>query len=125
MKPLVHPAVEDITVEGILHALSDPTRVEIFSKIADSNCSANCAAFLSVGGKAVPKSTLSQHFKVLREAGLVRSERIGVEMQNVSRCSEIEARFPGLLPSIVAALKAQAGDRALKRPAAKSKARGR
>jgi len=107
MKPLVHPALEDISVEGILHALSDPTRVEIFSKIADSNCSANCAAFLTVAGRAVPKSTLSQHFKVLREAGLVHSERVGVEMQNASRCSEIETRFPGLLPAIVNALKAQ------------------
>jgi DNA-binding transcriptional ArsR family regulator len=125
MKPLVHPALEDITVEGILHALSDPTRVEIFSTIADSNCSANCASFLTVAGKAIPKSTLSQHFKVLREAGLVRSERIGVEMQNASRCSEIETRFPGLLPSIVSALKAQAGDRAQKRPAAKTRAKAR
>ena len=123
MKPLVHPALEDITVEGILHALSDPTRVEIFSKIADSNCSANCAAFLTVGGKAVPKSTLSQHFKVLRESGLVRSERMGVEMQNVSRCSEIETRFPGLLTAIVSALKNQAAGRAAKRPVPKSKAR--
>ena len=122
MKPLVHPALEDITVEGILHALSDPTRVEIFSTIADSNCSANCAAFLTVAGKAVPKSTLSQHFKVLREAGLVRSERMGVEMQNVSRCSEIEKRFPGLLTSIVSALKIQASDRTPKRPASKAKA---
>jgi DNA-binding transcriptional ArsR family regulator len=125
MKPLVHPALEDITVEGILHALSDPTRVEIFSTIAGSNCSANCAAFLTVAGKAIPKSTLSQHFKVLREAGLVRSERIGVEMQNASRCTEIETRFPGLLSSIVSALKAQASDRAQQRPAAKSRARVR
>ena len=122
MKPLVHPALEDITVEGILHALSDPTRVEIFSTIADSSCSANCAAFLTVGGKAIPKSTLSQHFKVLRESGLVRSERAGVEMQNVSRCSEIETRFPGLLSSIVGALKVQASD-AAKRAAKKPKAR--
>jgi DNA-binding transcriptional ArsR family regulator len=125
MKPLVHPALEDITVEGILHALSDPTRVEIFSKIADSNCAATCSAFLTVGEKAVPKSTLSQHFKVLREAGLVRSERAGVEMQNTSRCTEIEQRFPGLLPAIVSALKAQLGERGAKRAGAKSKAKAK
>ena len=122
VKPLVHPALEDITVEGILHALSDPTRVQIFAQIADSGSSSNCATFLTVGDKEVPKSTLSQHFKVLREAGLVRSERIGVEMQNRSRCSEIEGRFPGLIPAIVGALKAQAGHRAGKR-GAKAKAR--
>src|SRR6478609_10221202 len=117
MKPLVHPALEDITVEGILHALSDPTRVEIFSRIADSACSANCSTFLTVGEKAVPKSTLSQHFKVLRDAGLVRSERVGVEMQNSSRCREIETRFPGLLTAIVGALKTQSGERDTKRAA--------
>lgn len=124
MKPLVHPAVEDITVEGILHALSDPTRVEIFSIIAGSNCSANCTAFLKVGVKTIPKSTLSQHFKVLREAGLIRSERVGVEMQNSSRCSEIETRFPGLLTVIVSSLKTQASDCAAKL-AVKSKSKKR
>jgi len=123
MKPLVHPALDDITVEGILHALSDPTRVEIFSKIADSGCSANCSSFLTVGEKAVPKSTLSQHFKVLRDAGLVRSERMGVEMQNTSRCREIETRFPGLLPAIVSALKTQTSERSASRPSKKSKTR--
>ncbi len=107
MKPLVHPALEDITVEGILHALSDPTRVAIFARIASSGCSANCSSFLTVCEKAIPKSTLSQHFKALRDAGLIRSERVGVEMQNTSRCKEIETRFPGLLPAITGALKIQ------------------
>src|SRR3954447_20361877 len=123
MKPLVHPALEDITVEGILHALSDPTRVEIFAKMADSNGSANCSSFLTVNEKAVPKSTLSQHFKVLRDAGLVRSERVGVEMQNSSRCAEIETRFPGLLPALMAALKIQAGERVAPRAGKKAKAK--
>ena len=113
--------MESVTVEGILHALSDPTRVEIFAKIAASDGSANCSSFLTVGEKAVPKSTLSQHFKVLRDAGLVRSERIGVEMQNSSRCREIEARFPGLLSAIVGALKTQSAEREVKRPIAKGK----
>ena len=53
------------------------------------------------------KSTLSQHFKVLREAGLIRSERLGVEMQNTSRCKEIDHRFPGLIAAIVNAHKRQ------------------
>jgi DNA-binding transcriptional ArsR family regulator len=123
MKPLVHPALEDITVEGILHALSDPVRVEIFAKIANSGCSSNCSSFLTVGEKAIPKSTLSQHFKVLRDSGLVRSERLGVEMLNSSRCAEIETRFPGLLSAIVGALEAQSGERAVKRTAKKAKAR--
>lgn len=124
MKPLVHPALDDITVEGMLHALSDPIRVEIFASIANSGCSANCSSFLTVGEKAIPKSTLSQHFKVLRDAGLIRSERLGVEMQNTSRCAEIDTRFPGLLPAIVSALKTQSSERAATRTGKKGKARG-
>jgi len=88
MRPLIHPSFEDITVEGILHALSDPVRARIFAEIATSDCSQTCTSFASIGDKSIPKSTLSQHFKVLREAGLIRSERLGVEMQNVSRCAE-------------------------------------
>ena len=125
MKPLFHPAIEDISVEGILHALSDPTRVEIFAKIASSVWSANCSSFLTVGEKAVPKSTLSQHFKALRDAGLVRSERVGVEMQNTSRCAEIETRFPGLLPAIIGALKTQSGEGPAARLSKKTKTKSR
>jgi DNA-binding transcriptional ArsR family regulator len=92
-----------MTVEAILHALSDPVRVSIFADIVGSDCSHNCSNFLKVSEKTIPKSTLSQHFKALREAGLIRGERRGVEMHNTSRCAEIEKRFPGLIMAIVKA----------------------
>jgi DNA-binding transcriptional ArsR family regulator len=101
MRPLYHPSVEDVTVEGILHALSDPVRVAIYAEIVGSDCVQNCSNFRNVSEKTVPKSTLSQHFKALREAGLIRSERRGVEIRNTSRCAEIEKRFPGLIKAIV------------------------
>jgi DNA-binding transcriptional ArsR family regulator len=101
VRPLFHPSLEDITVEGILHALSDPVRAAIFTDIVAQECSHNCSMFLTVSDKAIPKSTLSQHFRALREAGLIRGERRGVEMYNTSRCTEIEKRFPGLLRAIV------------------------
>jgi DNA-binding transcriptional ArsR family regulator len=103
MKPLFHPSIQDVTVEGILHALSDPVRVAIYVDIVRSECSQTCSNFLNVSEKRIPKSTLSQHFKALREAGLVRGERHGVEMHNTSRCHEIEQRFPGLIAAIVKA----------------------
>src|SRR5712675_3369449 len=103
MKPLFHPAIEDVTVEGILHALSDPVRVAIYADLVNSDCPQTCSSFLRVSEKAIPKSTLSQHFKALREAGLIRGERHGVEMQNTSRCGEIDGRFPGLIKAIVKA----------------------
>jgi DNA-binding transcriptional ArsR family regulator len=103
MQPLFHPSMDDVRLEAILYALSDPVRVAIFSEIAGAACSQTCSAFASVGDRVTPKSSLSRHFKALREAGLIRSERHGVEMRNTSRCSEIEERFPGLIPAILSA----------------------
>jgi DNA-binding transcriptional ArsR family regulator len=111
MRPLFHPSVEDITLEGILHALADPVRVAIYAELVRSECSQNCSSFLKFSEKAIPKSTLSQHFKALREAGLIRGERRGVEMQNTSRCAEIEKRFPGLIMAIIKAHNVQSQGR--------------
>src|SRR5579871_1463572 len=100
MRPLIHPAIEDITVEGILHALADPVRAAIYARLANE-CGAICVDFVNIIDREIPKSTLSQHFRALREAGLVRSERHGVEMRNSTRCAEIDGRFPGLIKSIL------------------------
>ena len=101
MRPLFHPSTEEITVEGILHALSDPVRVAIYADIVSQECSQYCSTFLKVSDKTIPKSTLSQHFRELREAGLIRGERRGVEVHNTSRCVELGQRFPGLIRAIV------------------------
>src|SRR5882757_6883877 len=103
MRPLFHPSVDDVTVEAILHALSDPVRVAIYAQIVGASCPQTCTNFVNINEKAIPKSTLSQHFKALREAGLIRGERQGVEMHNTSRCAEIDKRFPGLIAAIVKA----------------------
>jgi len=110
MRPLVHPSIEDITVEGILHALSDPVRAAIYAELAISS-GATCSNFLKISDRDIPKSTLSQHFRALREAGLVRSERQGVEMRNSTRCAEVDQRFPGLIKAIMQAHQIQAAAR--------------
>lgn len=92
--------------------MSDPVRAAIYVDIVAQDCSHNCSTFLTVSDKAIPKSTLSQHFRALREAGLIRGERRGVEMHNTSRCAEIEQRFPGLLLAIVNAHSIQSMDKA-------------
>src|ERR1700761_1617053 len=107
MRPLFHPQIQDVTVEGILHALSDPVRFAIYVSIVAAECPQCCSDYLKVSEKNIPKSTLSQHFKSLREAGLIRSERCGVEMHNTSRCTELDSRFPGLVKTIVEAHKLQ------------------
>jgi len=117
MRPLFHPSIEDVTVEAILHALSDPVRVGIFAEILGQECTQSCSGFSHPDGKTIPKSTLSQHFKILREAGLIRGERRGVEMHNTSRFAEIDQRFPGLIGAIGNAHRIQQETKAGKRKA--------
>ena len=121
MRPLHHPEIKDIPPEAILHALADPVRVKIFADIAQQGCSQNCTAFVNVAKKPIPKSTLSQHFRILREAGLIRSERRGVEMRNTLRAEEVEARYPGLLVAIAKAHQIQMTDQARKEKRAAKK----
>ena len=109
MRPLIHPAAEDLQPQAILHALADPERAKIFWGIAGGHCAQTCTALADTGERVVPKSSLSNHMRVLREAGLIRSERQGVEMRNSSRCQEVDRRFPGLIEAIMAAYRASAG----------------
>jgi len=103
MRTPYHPNIEEITVEGILHAFSDPVRIEIYANLATAECAKNCSTFLTIQKRILPKSTLSQHFRILREAGLIRSERKGVELINSTRCEELKERFGPLILAIIEA----------------------
>jgi len=107
VRPLFHPAVSDISVEGILYALSDPVRAQIYQKMATSECALTCSNVRKLINRNLPKATLSQHFKILREAGLIRSERKGVEMHNTTRYAELNERFGDMLSAIVNTYAAQ------------------
>jgi DNA-binding transcriptional ArsR family regulator len=110
MRPFAHPSAESVTVEGILHALSDPERMAIFASLLQAGAAQACTNFQQINDRTVPKSTLSQHFRVLREAGLIHSERQGVEMLNTPRRTEIDKRFPGLLDAVIGAYCRQSGN---------------
>jgi DNA-binding transcriptional ArsR family regulator len=101
VRPLYHPHPDEMTVQGVLYALSDPVRVRIFMQLLSADCTKNCATFLNISSTPLAKSTLSQHFRILREAGLIRSERRGVELQNRARCEEIAARFGPMVKAIL------------------------
>lgn len=117
MRALFHPNIEEISVEQILHAFADPVRVQIYADIAAADCAQTCSKFLSMLDRDIPKSTLSQHFRVLREAGLIRSERVGTEMRNVTRCDELRSKFGDLIMVILESYQKQlAGKRRLKKP---------
>lgn len=92
------PPVGQITLSGVLHALSDPVRLEIVLKLAAAGEIA-CGCF----GLAMPKSSLSHHFKVLRSSGVVASRRDGRKWVNSLRKEDLDGLFPGVLDSVIAA----------------------
>jgi DNA-binding transcriptional ArsR family regulator len=101
MRPLAHPKIEDLSLAALLHALADPVRLDIVLCLASARCEMNCiSSAKELSG--LSKSTLSHHFRILREAGLVRSERRGVELLNRLRLDEIDRRFPGVVGAILA-----------------------
>ena len=97
-------------MQGILYALSDPVRARIYAELAEADCAMNCCAFLSKGDLTLPKSTLSQHFRILREAGLIRSERVGVELKNSTRCQELKKKFGPMVSGILRAYADDGGE---------------
>lgn len=100
MVQFVHPSREDITLAGVLAALADPMRLRIVrSLVAQNNNCMSCTEAAPCPGMA--KSTLSNHFRVLRESGLIQTSKKGVEHRNVVREADINARFPGLLTTIL------------------------
>lgn len=102
-RPLSHPQPEDIAVEAILHALADPVRAAIVRELIQAPHGMNCTQVTAKLGLSLPKSTCSQHYRILREAGVIACKRRGVELFSRVRARELAARFPGLLQSILKA----------------------
>ncbi|MCD6034574.1 MAG: putative transcriptional regulator, arsR family [Rickettsiales bacterium] len=99
MTQFVHPSKDDITLAGVLSALGDPVRLRIVQTMINKGGCTSCSEASPC--PSVPKSTLSHHFRILRESGLVRTTKQGVEHRNVIRAEDIEERLPGLLTSIM------------------------
>jgi len=96
MRVYNHPAPEDLALGLILNALSDPVRLDIvrhLSRVTEATCGE------LQGGR--PKSSMSHHFRILREAGLVRTRVVGTVHQNTLRRAELDSRFQGLLDAIL------------------------
>jgi DNA-binding transcriptional ArsR family regulator len=92
MKKNYSPNLKKMPISSIFDALSDPARIEIILTLLNEkelSCG-QCKTDLS-------KSTMSHHFKVLREAGLIQKREEG-KMHFISlRIEEIEERIPGLI----------------------------
>lgn len=103
MRSVHHPHLEEVDLTDVLHALSDPVRLQIVRALADCEeqpCSAVEAS--------VSKSTLSHHFKVLREAGITHTRANGTHRLVSLRRDDLERRFPGVLTSVLDATRTEA-----------------
>ncbi|MEV7086128.1 helix-turn-helix domain-containing protein [Streptomyces sp. NPDC093085] len=101
-RELAHPPCEEIRLERVLHALADPLRMGIVRDLAagdELSCSDFCLP--------VAKSTVTHHFRVLRENGVIRQVYRGTAKMNVLRRRDLDTLFPGLLDRILGAAAAQ------------------
>lgn len=129
MRTPPHPTRDQIALPAVLEALSDPTRLAIALQLAqsrDMDAETMCGEFLCYGSK----TNLSYHFAKLRKAGLTRVRVAGTRRFISLRWDDMDARFPGLLASLLGAAKrdgqnlaAQAGKRA--RPANRARTAAR
>ncbi|MCP3742873.1 MULTISPECIES: ArsR/SmtB family transcription factor [Paenibacillus] len=100
MRTLYHPSVNEITLSTVLYALSDPIRLNII-KILDEKGEQSCSSI----DISAPKSTLSHHFKALRESGVIHTRIEGTQRFISIRYDDVNLRFPGLLAAVLMGLK--------------------
>ncbi len=90
--------LENLKLEAVLYALSDPVRLYIVRNLAQRG---ELACYAAVAGLEIAKSTQSHHYRILREAGLIAQRKEGVCFISSLRRTEVDAKFPGLLDVIL------------------------
>ncbi len=94
---LHHPERDEIELPGVLHALSDPQRLEVVRILAGSEEPCPCGS-IELG---VSKSTMTHHYRVLRESGVIRQKREGTSKLTELRRDDLDTRFPGLIDAVL------------------------
>ena len=98
VEPLSHPERDAIELSAVLQALSDPMRLIVVIALSDGD-ERTCKSI----DLPVVKSTCTHHFRVLREAGVIRQRHEGTSRMNSLRRADLDARFPGLLDAVLTA----------------------
>lgn len=93
----LHPDRNEIDLAAVLHALSDPQRLSIVRTLDECNEPRRCGSF----DLDLSKSTLTHHFRVLREAGVIERREQGTARLNILRREDLDTRFPGLLDAVL------------------------
>ncbi|WP_213816964.1 helix-turn-helix transcriptional regulator [Glaciihabitans sp. dw_435] len=94
------PDIGDIQLIDVLHALADPARLSVVQRLADNEFHPCSVEEYDVN---VHKSTLSYHFKTLREAGITETRVSGRTSAVRLRRDDLNARFPGLIDTVITA----------------------
>ena len=92
-----HPERSEIELPAVLHALSDPHRLEIVRRLDEDDAPRPCGTL----DFDLSKSTMTHHFRTLREAGVIRQKRQGTTKLTELRREDLDARFPGLLDAVL------------------------
>ncbi|GAA4607640.1 helix-turn-helix domain-containing protein [Actinoallomurus liliacearum] len=100
-----HPDVRTVPLQRVLEALVDPVRRSIVTQLCDATADLKCGGF----DIPVSNSTATHHFRILREAGLIRQYYVGTSRMNALRRDEVDEVFPGLLDAIVSADRESSG----------------
>jgi DNA-binding transcriptional ArsR family regulator len=95
------PDLASVAMVDVLRALGDPIRLQILHVLADGEPHPKSAP---EWGFDLQKSTLSHHFKTMREAGLTETLVDGRTHSIRLRRAELDERFPGLVDSVLAAV---------------------
>jgi DNA-binding transcriptional ArsR family regulator len=104
VRAIHHPHADELQLEAVLHALSDPVRLRIVAALAADAEERPCGTITC----GLAKSTMTHHFKVLREAGVIGQRDEGTSRLTRLRRDDLDARFPGLLDAILASAKTPA-----------------
>ena len=104
MRPFIHPDRQTISLVGVLYALGDPVRLEIVKLLAakgEVSCAGCDRAVREVAPEGIAKSTLSHHFRILRESGVIYTRKEGTTHINSLRHQDLDSLFPGLLEVVL------------------------
>ncbi|MFF5932298.1 ArsR/SmtB family transcription factor [Streptomyces sp. NPDC012508] len=101
MRDVMQPATEEIRLVEVFHALADPVRLQIVAQLADKGRDSCSAVGESID---VHRTTMSHHYRVLRESGVTWTEIEGRTRYVSLRREDLDTRFPGLLDAVLAQL---------------------
>lgn len=93
-----HIRTDEITAQGLLDALVDPVRRSIVRQLSASDSDIACGHF----DINVTRSTGTHHFKVLRQAGIIRQYYVGTSKMNTLRRADLTSVAPGLIEAVLA-----------------------